>query len=35
MILFPKGNHGFFGIARDEWMQPVFTWMLKNGWMKP
>jgi acetyl esterase/lipase len=35
MILFPKGNHGFFGIARDEWMEPVFTWMLKNGWMKP
>jgi acetyl esterase/lipase len=35
MILFQKGNHGFFGIARDEWMQPIFTWMSKNGWMKP
>lgn len=35
MFLFHAGNHGFFGLARDEWMSPVFKWMTKNGWMKP
>lgn len=35
MILFDRGNHGFFGLSRDEWMQPLGAWMKKNGWMKP
>ena len=34
-ILFASGDHGFFNIPRDEWMQPVFAWMARNGWMKP
>jgi dipeptidyl aminopeptidase/acylaminoacyl peptidase len=35
MMLFAKGNHGVFGITRSDWMQPVFNWLAKNGWMKP
>lgn len=34
-LLFDRGNHGFFGLSRDEWMQPLCAWMKKNGWMKP
>jgi acetyl esterase/lipase len=34
-IFFPSGNHGFFSMPRDEWMHPVYAWMVKNGWMKP
>jgi len=34
-VFFPSGNHGFFSMPRDEWMQPVYAWMVKNGWMKP
>ena len=35
LIILPKGGHGFFPIARDEWIQPMFAWMMKNAWMKP
>lgn len=35
MVILPKGNHGFFGVSRDEWIQPMFTWLVKTGWMKP
>ncbi len=35
LIVFPKGDHGFFLITRDDWMQPMFEWLTKNGWMKP
>jgi len=35
MIVFPKGDHGFFLITRDEWIQPMFLWMTRNAWMKP
>ena len=35
MIIFPKGDHGFFLITRDEWIQPAFTWMTRNAWMMP
>ena len=35
MHLFDRGNHGFFGLSRGEWMAPVFAWMTKNGWAKP
>jgi acetyl esterase/lipase len=35
LIIFPVGNHGFFGIYKQDWMNPIFAWMTKNGWMKP
>jgi len=35
MMIFPKGDHGFFLIARDEWIQPIFRWMTHNAWMMP
>jgi acetyl esterase/lipase len=34
-VFFTKGNHDFFGIARDESLAPSFTWMIKNVWMEP
>jgi len=35
MHLYPKGGHGFvLSIPAEEWMQPLFGWMRKNGWMK-
>jgi acetyl esterase/lipase len=35
MHLYPKGNHGFvLNQPTEEWMQPLFSWMQKNGWMK-
>ena len=35
MILFTKGNHGFFELPTDEWHDPLFAWLKKNGWMNP
>lgn len=35
MVIFPKGDHGFFLITRDEWIQPMFRWMTRNTWMLP
>lgn len=35
MMIFPKGDHGFFLITRDEWIQPMFRWMTHNAWMMP
>jgi acetyl esterase/lipase len=35
MIIFPQGGHGMFPLPRDEWLQPTFEWMIRNGWMKP
>jgi acetyl esterase/lipase len=35
MILFTKGNHGFFELATDEWHEPLWAWLKKNGWMNP
>ena len=35
MHLYPKGGHGFVLFQpTEEWMQPLFSWMRKNGWMK-
>jgi acetyl esterase/lipase len=32
MHLYPSGNHGFvFNRPYDEWMQPLFDWMMKSG----
>ena len=32
MHLYPNGNHGFvLSLPTDEWMQPLFSWMKKNG----
>jgi acetyl esterase/lipase len=34
MHLYPKGNHGFvLSIPVDEWMQPMFEWMKKSGFL--
>jgi acetyl esterase/lipase len=35
MILFTKGNHGFFELATEEWHAPLWAWLQKNGWMNP
>ncbi|HEY0108056.1 MAG TPA: prolyl oligopeptidase family serine peptidase, partial [Fibrella sp.] len=35
MHLYPAGNHGFvLKQPTDEWMQPLFAWMKKNGWLR-
>ena len=35
MHLYPKGNHGFvLSLPTDEWMQPLFSWMKKSGFVK-
>jgi len=35
MHLYPKGNHGFvLHLPTDEWMQPLFSWMKKSGFVK-
>jgi len=34
MHLYPKGGHGFvLSLPTEEWMQPLFLWMRKNGWI--
>lgn len=35
LVLFPHGEHGFLEMSRDEWMSPMWTWLEKNGWLKP
>ena len=35
MMIFPKGDHGFVFMTRDQWLLPVFDWMTRNAWMKP
>lgn len=35
LLILPKSDHGFFSMPRDEWLQPIFNWMIRNGWMKP
>ena len=35
MILFTKGNHGFFEIPAEQWRQPIWSWLAENGWMNP
>jgi acetyl esterase/lipase len=34
LVLFPQGQHGFFQMSRDEWMAPMWAWLVKNGWLK-
>lgn len=35
MHLYPTGNHGFvLKLPTEEWMQPLFSWMKKNGWVQ-
>lgn len=34
MHLYPKGGHGFvLNIPADEWMQPLFKWMIKSSFV--
>jgi acetyl esterase/lipase len=35
MVLFTKGNHGFFEIPSEQWRQPMWSWLAANGWMNP
>jgi acetyl esterase/lipase len=35
MHLYPTGDHGFvLSIPAEQWMQPVFNWMMSNHWTK-
>lgn len=35
MHLYPTGDHGFvLSIPTEQWMQPVFNWMMSNHWTK-
>ena len=34
LILFDHGQHGFFGLVREEWSDPMWRWMSRNGWMR-
>jgi acetyl esterase/lipase len=35
MHLYPIGDHGFvLSIPTEQWMQPVFNWMMSNHWTK-
>jgi acetyl esterase/lipase len=35
LVIIPKGEHGFAArIPPEEWMQPLFSWMRDNDWMK-
>lgn len=34
MLLVPEGDHGFiFKIKQEEYMDPIFLWMRKGGWL--
>ncbi len=35
LVIIPKGEHGFAArIPPEKWMQPLFSWMRDNDWMK-
>lgn len=35
LVIIPKGGHGFANkFPPDKWMEPLFSWMRENGWMK-
>jgi len=35
MHLYPTGDHGFvLSILTEQWMQPVFNWLMSNHWTK-
>ncbi len=35
MHLYPTGDHGFvLSIPTEQWMQPIFNWMMSNYWIK-
>jgi len=34
IILFDRGQHGFFGLVGEEWREPMWRWLSRNGWMK-
>jgi acetyl esterase/lipase len=35
MHLYPSGNHGFvLNLPTDEWMQSMFSWMMKSGFIQ-
>lgn len=34
MVLFDKGNHGFFEIPSERWQSVVWAWLRQHGWTK-
>ena len=30
LVLFDRGEHGFFELTRDDWMAPMWSWMSRN-----
>ena len=35
LVLLPHGDHGFFAIGRDQWLQPLWNWLGQGGWLTP
>jgi acetyl esterase/lipase len=35
MLLFEKGQHGFFLMPRDRWQSAIMEWLTSNGWLHP
>ena len=31
LVLFDRGEHGFFELSRDEWRAPMWAWLERNG----
>jgi acetyl esterase/lipase len=34
MMIFDKGDHGFFRLARDDWQSVIFKWLDDNNWSR-
>jgi dipeptidyl aminopeptidase/acylaminoacyl peptidase len=34
LVLFERGQHGFLGLMRDDWMDPMWAWLGRNEWVK-
>jgi acetyl esterase/lipase len=33
LVLFDRGQHGFFELDRDEWRAPLWAWLTRNGFL--
>jgi acetyl esterase/lipase len=33
LVLFDRGEHGFFQLRRGEWLDPMWAWMRRNGYL--
>jgi acetyl esterase/lipase len=34
LVLFERGQHGFFELDREEWWAPIWGWLVRNGTVK-